>query len=155
MVVAGGEDADVVGRGDGGGVDAGLVADGGLIARDGGLLHVVAGLGADEEALLAQDEVDVGDGAFEEVEEGARVEVGLLVVQVQLRGDVLVVGDEGGEELGFDARGDLVVELDFGVEGVLGVPGYGCGGSWGEGERVRRGCSGVGGTEGGIEGVCR
>ena len=73
VVVARRKDADVVRRRDGGRVDVGLVADRGLVARDGGLLHVVARLGADEEALLAEDEVDVGHGALEQVEEGARV----------------------------------------------------------------------------------
>jgi hypothetical protein len=135
VVVAGGEDAQVVGRLDGGGVLGQAVADGGRVARHRRLLHVVAGLGADQEALVAQDRVDVGGGALEEVEEGAEVEVGLLVVQVYLAAVGLFGGEVVGEDFGAEAFGELVFELDFGVQRVGGGPGLGEGEAW----RRRRG----------------
>lgn len=84
VVVAGGEDAQVVGGGDGGAVLGSDIADGGAVAGDGGLLDVVTGRGTGEEALVADDGVNVGGGALEEIEEGAAVEGGLLEGEVEL-----------------------------------------------------------------------
>src|SRR5699024_5808697 len=71
VVVRGGEDAQVVGGGDGGAVLGSSVADGGAVGSDGGLVDVVAGAGTGEETLVADNGVDVGGGALEQVKEGA------------------------------------------------------------------------------------
>ena len=63
-VVAGGEDAQIVQGEDRGRVDGAAEADGGGVAGDGGLVDVVAAAGASEEALVADDGVDVGRGTL-------------------------------------------------------------------------------------------
>lgn len=127
VVVAGGEDAQVVGGGDGGAVLGRDVADGGAVAGDGGLLDVVAGRGTGEEALVADDGVNVGGGALEEIEEGAAVEGGLLEGEVELGAGAVGGGQELEGGLGLEALGQGVGELDLGVESVGGVPGLGQG----------------------------
>lgn len=79
---------------------------------------------------MAEDGVEGGGGALEEVEEGAGGEVGLLEVEVQA--DVVDVGggDVGVEDLGLEALGDVVVEFELGVEGVAGGPALGDGEAW-------------------------
>ena len=124
------EHAHIIRRRDRRAVNGRLVANSSLVARDRRLLHIVPGLRTDEEPLATKHDVDVGDGTLEQIDEGARVDVGLLVVQVELGADGLAVRDEGRQQLGLGAVGDLVVELDLGVEGVLGVPADGGGGAW-------------------------
>lgn len=127
VVVGSGEDAQVVGGGDGGAVLGGDVADGGAVAGQGGLVDIIAGAGTGEEALVADDGIDVGGGALEEVEEGSAVEAGLLEEQVELG----ALGGGGGQEveeaLELEALGQGVADLDLGVEGVGRVPGLGQG----------------------------
>lgn len=122
VVIAGSEDAGVVSGGDGSGVLGGAVADGGAVGGDGGLLDVVATRQTGEEALVADDGVDVGGGALEEVEEGTAVDVGLLEVQVQLGGGGAGGGQEAEETLELEALGEGVVKLKLGLESVGGVP---------------------------------
>jgi hypothetical protein len=50
------------------------------------------------------------------------VEVGLLEVQVQLGALGLGGRQEGAEQLGLEALGDGVVDLDLGVESIDSVP---------------------------------
>ena len=121
--------ANIIRRCDRGVVDRRLIPDGSLIPRNCRFLNIIPGFRAEEEAPMPDDEVDIGDGALEQVDEGARVDVGLLVVQVGLGADVLAVGEEGGQQLELDAGGDGVVRLDLGVEGVLRVPADGGGGA--------------------------
>jgi hypothetical protein len=127
VVVGSGEDAQVVGGGDGGAVLGGDVADGGAVAGQGSLVDIIAGAGTGQEALVADDGVDVGGGALEEVEEGAAVEAGLLEEQVELG----ALGGGGGQEveetLELEALGEGVADLNLRVEGVGGVPGLGQG----------------------------
>jgi len=85
-------------------------------------LNVVASLSADEESFVSEDGVDVGGGAFEEVEEGAEVEVGLLVVEVYFATVGLFGWEVVGEDFGFEALGKLVFEFDFGIERIGGGP---------------------------------
>lgn len=127
MVVAGGEDAQVVRGGDGGAVLGGEVADSGAVAGNGGLLNVVAGRGTGEETLVTDNGVDVGGGALEEVEEGSAVEGRLLEGKVELDALVLGGGQEREDALGLEALGERVGELHLGVEGVGRVPGLGQG----------------------------
>lgn len=130
VVVAGSEDAEVVGGGDGRGVGRGGEADGSAVAGDGGLLDVVASLGTGEEALVADDGVDVGSGALQEVEVGAAVEAGLLEVEVELGATGLGGGEEAEDTLGLEALGEVVGELNLGLERVGRVPSLGEGEAW-------------------------
>lgn len=127
VVVAGGEDAQVVGSGDGSAVLGGQVADGGAVAGDGGLLDIVAGRGTGEETLVADNGIDVGSGALEEIEEGSAVESRLLEGEVELGALVLGGRQEGDDGLSLEALGERVGEFDLGVEGVGRVPGLGQG----------------------------
>lgn len=125
VVVAGSEDAQVVGGGDGGAVGQGVVADGGAVAGDLGLGDVVAGRGTSEEALAADHGVDVGGGALEEVEEGTAVEVALLEVQVALGAGGRGGGQEAEDTLSLEALSEVVGHLDLGLQDVGSVPGLG------------------------------
>lgn len=130
VVVRGSEDAEVVGGGDGSAVDGGRVANGGAVGGQGSLVDIVASGGTGEETLVADDGIDVSDGALEEVEEGSAVETGLLEVKVKLG----TLGGGGGEEveetLELEALGEGVSDLNLGVEGVGGVPSLGEGEAW-------------------------
>ena len=126
MVVRSREDAQVVGGGDGSGVNTGqLVANGGRVASDGSLLDIVAGLSTGEETLVAESDIDGGGGTLQEVEESTSVNVGLLEVDIGLSTVGLVGRAVVSEELKLEALGDLVVELELGVERVGSGPGLG------------------------------
>lgn len=84
MVVASGEQAQVVGCCDSGGVCGEAVADSSGIVGDGSLLDIVATLSTDEETLVAENSIEVGRWALEQVEESAGVEVWLLEEEVDL-----------------------------------------------------------------------
>ncbi len=129
MVVGSGEDGQVVGGNDGSSVKWLLVSESEGVASDGGLLDVVTSLGTDEETIVANDGIEVGGWALEEIEESAGVEVWLLEVEVEL--DALGLGgwEEGAENLSLESLGDGVVELELGLKCVGGVPGLGDGGS--------------------------
>ena len=130
VVVGSGEDAALVGGGDGGGVGGVGETDGGGECGDVGVLDVEAGRGTSQEALVADDGVNVGGGALEQVEEAAEVELGLLEVQVELGALLLRLGQEGEGTLKLQALGEVVGGLDLGVEGVEGVPRLGDGDAW-------------------------
>jgi hypothetical protein len=130
VVVAGGEEGQVVAGGDGSGVLGNTVADGSGVLGDGGLVDVVATLSTDEEALVAENGIEVSGGAVQEVEEGAGVQVGLLEVEVELGTLGLLSGLVLGEDLSLEALGDVVVELELGVESVGGGPRLGEGEAW-------------------------
>ena len=67
---------------------------------------------------MAENGVNVGGGAFEEIEEGAEVEVGLLIVEVHFSAVGLFGWEVVGEDFGFETLGELIFEFDFGVERV-------------------------------------
>lgn len=125
VVVRSGKGAQVVSGGDGSAVLRSDVADSGAVAGQGSPVDIIASAGTGEETLVADDGIDVGGGAPEEVEEGTAVEAGLLEEQVELG----TLGGGGGEEveetLELEALGEGVVDLNLGVEGVGGVPGLG------------------------------
>lgn len=123
VVVAGGEDGQVVGSGDGSRVLGNAVADGSGVLGDGGLLDVIATLSTDKEALVAENSVEVGGGAVEEIEESTSVHVGLLEVEVELSTLGLLSREVLGDDLSLETLGDVVVELELSVEGVGGSPG--------------------------------
>lgn len=130
VVVASRENAQVVASGDGSSVLRNAVANGGGVLRDSGLLDVVTTLSTDKEALMAEDSVEVGGRAVEEVKEGTSVHVGLLELEVEFGTLGLLSGEVLGEDLGLKALGDVVVELELGVEGVRGGPSLGEGETW-------------------------
>lgn len=125
MVVAGGEDSQVVGSGDGSRVLGNAVADGSGVLGDGGLLDIVATLSTDKETLVAENSIEVGGGAVKEIEESTGVHVGLLEVEVELSTLGLLSREILGEDLSLETLGDVVVKLELGVEGVGGSPGLG------------------------------
>lgn len=124
LVVGGGEDAQGVGGSDSSVVEGGGVTNSGAVLGDGGLLDVVADLTTNNEALVGND--GIGNGANgtsgRVVSEDAAVEVGLLEVEVDLLALVAGSRAEVGENLGLQAAGKGVVELDLGSEDVGGVP---------------------------------
>lgn len=122
MVVRGGEDAALVGGSDGGSPGRLSEANGGGKGGDASLLNVVASGSTGEEALVADNGIDVGGGALEQVGEGAEVELGLLEVHVDLGTGLLALRQEGEGTLELQALGDVVGGLDLGLEGVQGVP---------------------------------
>lgn len=130
VVVRSGEDAGLVGGGDGGGVGGVGETDGGGEGGDVGVLDVEAGRGTSQEALVADDGVDVGGGALEQVEEAAEVELGLLEVQVELGTLLLRLRQEGEGTLKLQALGEVVGGLDLSVKGIQGVPRLGEGDAW-------------------------
>lgn len=130
MVVGGGEEGQVVAGGDGSGVLGNAVADGSGVLGDSSLVDVVATLSTDEEALVAENSVEVGGGAVQQVEEGTGVQVGLLEVQVELGALGLLSGLVLGEDLSLQALGDVVVQLKLGVESVGSGPSLGEGKAW-------------------------
>ncbi|KAI6768298.1 hypothetical protein HG530_006307 [Fusarium avenaceum] len=125
VVVRGSEDAEVVGSGDSSAVLGSSITDSGAVGGQSSLVGIVTGGGTSEETLVADNGIDVGDGALEEVEESTAVETGLLEVEVELS----TLGGGGGEEveetLELEALGEGVGNLDLGVESVGGVPGLG------------------------------
>jgi hypothetical protein len=132
LVVGSREDAQGVGGGDGGVVQRGGVTDSGAVLGDGSLLDVVADLTTNNEALVGND--GIGNGANGTsggvVSEDTAVEVGLLEVEVDLLALVSSSGAEVGEDLGLQAGGEGVVELDLGSEDIGGVPGLGNANAW-------------------------
>jgi hypothetical protein len=125
VVVAGREDGEVVAGSDGSRVLGKAVTNGSGVLGDGSLLDIVTTLGTDEEALVAKDDVKVGGGALQEVEESTGVKVGLLEVEVELGTLGLRGGQVLGEDLSLEALGDVVVELKLGVESIGSGPGLG------------------------------
>lgn len=124
LVVGGGEDVQGVGGSDAGVVGAVSVANGSRVLGNGGLLDVVTDLTTDKETFVAED--SVGNGADStagvQIGEDAAVEVGLLEVEVDLLATVALGRVEVGENLGLEAAGEGVVELDLGGQHVGGVP---------------------------------
>lgn len=127
MVVASGENAQVIGRGDGGAVLRREVTDGGVVTGDSSLLDIVASRSTGEETLVADNGIDVCGGTLEKVEESTAMESGLLEGKVELDALVLGGGEEGEDSLSLQTLGQRVGELDLGVKGVGSVPSLGQG----------------------------
>jgi hypothetical protein len=125
VVVRGGEHAQVVGGGDGGGVLGHRVSDRSGVSRDGSLLDIISGFRTNQETLVSQHGVDGGGRPLEEIEEGTAVEVGLLEVQVGLGAVGLGLGQVVSDQLSLEALGELVVEFDLGVQDIGGGPSLG------------------------------
>lgn len=131
LVVAGGNDAEVLGANDAGSVVWGLVSKTQAVLGDGSLLDVVASLTTNEEALVSgshvNDRIDVALSSSV-VDEGARVDVGVLEGQVELLdGRALLGWVEQVLEVDLDAGCGDISELDLGVEQRSGGPRLGDG----------------------------
>lgn len=122
VVVRGSEDAQVVSGSDSSAVLRGGEANSSAVAGEGSPVDIIASGGTGEEALVADDGIDVGGGALEEVEESTAVEAGLLEVEVELGALAGGGGQEVEETLELEALGEGVVNLELGVESVGGVP---------------------------------
>lgn len=138
VVVGCGEDAQVVGGGDGTAVLQGGVSESGRVLCQCGLLDIIASLTTNDETLMSEDTIDGGIDVtvgWVVVEETAGVEGTLLEVE----GELLLLETEtllGGSEtceLGLDAAGDYVVELYFCVENGVGSPRFGDGDTYSRG----------------------
>lgn len=66
--------------------------------------------------------VNGSDAYLEDVKDSTCVEAGLLVDSVEERGFLALVGEEGGGQVKLEALGNLVLELDLGLEDVGGRP---------------------------------
>lgn len=122
VVVASGEDAQIVSGGDSSAISGGLEADSGAVAGNLGLLYIVTSRGTGEEALVADNGINVGSGALEEVKEGTAVEVGLLEVKVELGTPSLVGRQVVEDTLRLETLGQIISKLDLGLESAVGVP---------------------------------
>lgn len=125
VVVAGREDREVVAGSDGSRVLGKAVTNGSGVLGDGSLLDIVTTLSTDEETLVTENDVKIGGRALQEVEESTGIKVGLLEVEVELGTLGLRGGQVLGEDLSLEALGDVVVELELGVESVGSGPGLG------------------------------
>lgn len=118
VIVACREDSQVIGSLDRGGILLQTIPDRSRVLGDSRLLDIIACFGADKETFVSKHGVNVGGGAFEEVEEGAEVEVGLLIVEIQFPAVGLFGWKVIGEDFGFEALGELVFKFDFGIERI-------------------------------------
>ena len=71
---------------------------------------------------MAEGQVNGRDRTLEEVDKGANVDVGLLVVEVEFSGIGALCGQVVGEDFSFEAFGQVVFELELGIEAVGGGP---------------------------------
>lgn len=131
MIVTSCEDVQVAGGGDGGGDGCSVLRDGvsdcGRVAGDTAGNDVITDFGTGEETIVAEDDITAKCGALEEVDEGAGVEEGLAIMEVEFGALGLGGGGEIGNDFGLQALGESVVELDLCVEGIEGCPGLGQG----------------------------
>lgn len=127
MVVRGSEDAEVVRGGDGSAVLGSSVANSSAVGGQSSLVSIIASGGTSQEALVADNGVDIGNRALQEIEEGTAVETGLLKVEVELGSLSGGSREEVEETLELEALGEGVGDLDLGVESIGGVPGLGKG----------------------------
>ena len=122
MVIARGEDAQVVRRRNSCSIASLAVAGREAVFRHGCFLDIIPTFRADQESFVAEGQVNGRDRALEEVDEGADVDVGLLVVEVELSTVGALCWQVVGEDLSFEAFGQVVFELELGVEAVGGGP---------------------------------
>jgi hypothetical protein len=83
VVVCSREDAQVVGSSDRSNVLRSGVSDSGRVVGNGSLLDIISSGSTSQETILSNYSVDVRGRAFEEIEEGSAMEVGLLEVKVE------------------------------------------------------------------------
>ena len=121
VVVAGGEDGQVVGGNEGDGVGWGLVTErSGIIGQDRGL-DVVGQSTTSGEAVLAKGQVGVEERTLQQVDKGSGGDGILGEVGIELDG-LGGAWDNGGDQFGLEAWGDGVGQLQLGGESVVGGP---------------------------------
>lgn len=118
MIVRGREDAQVVGCSDGSSISWLRIASSERISSDSSFANIVATFGSDNESLMANTRVEGSDGSFEQVGKEAGVDIRLLVMEIELSTVGLLGWKVVGEDLGLETLGEVVFELDFGIEGV-------------------------------------
>jgi len=122
VVIARGEDAQVVRRGNGCSVASLAVAGCEAVFCHGCFLDIIPTFRANQESFVAEGQVNGCDRALEEVDEGANVDVGLLVVEVELSAVGALCWHVVGDDLSLEAFGQVVFELELGIEAVGGGP---------------------------------
>lgn len=122
MVVRGGKYAQVVRSRNGGAILRNRVADSRRVSGNGCFLNIITGLGADQKAFVAEHSVNVGRRTFEHIEEGTRVKVWLLEMEIKLGAEVLRLWLELGQDFSFQAFGDMVRQLKLRVKQIRGRP---------------------------------
>lgn len=127
MVVAGRENVEVIGRGDGCGVFGDGVPDCSRVAGDTTINNIVANFCASEETVVTEDDITAEGGALEEVDESAGVEKRLAIVKIEFGTLGLGGGEKVRNDFSLQSLGQSVVKLDFCVEGIEGRPGLGQG----------------------------
>lgn len=126
LVVAGGDDAQVLGANDAGSVVWSLVAETEAVPGDSGLLDIVTSLTTNKEAIRASGHIHNGvDVALSSsvVEESAAVDVWVLEGQVELLSGRTGLGWVPEVlKVDLDAIGHNIVELDLAVKQGCGGP---------------------------------
>ena len=130
VVVAGGENFQVVTCRDRSRVLRDSVANGCGVLGDGSLLDVIATLSTDEEALVSKNSIEVGSRATQKVDKGTSVQVRLLEVETELGTLGTLSREILSEDLGFETLGDVVVKFELGVESVGSAPRLGESEAW-------------------------
>ena len=106
------------------------VTGGKTVFGDRCLLNIVATLSTNEETFMAECHVNSRNGSLEEVDERADVDIRLLVMKVELATVGALSGHVVGEDLGFEAFGEVVFKLELRVETIGRCPCLGQGETW-------------------------
>lgn len=126
LVVACGNQSQVLGADNAGNVAWGLVTDTERVSSHSSLLHIVTSLTTDEEAVRASDNIDNSvDVALSSrvVEESAGVDVGVLEGEVDLLGGGALLGRVPEIlDVNLDAWSNDIGQLDLAVEERCGGP---------------------------------
>jgi hypothetical protein len=126
LVVAGGDEGQVLASDNASDIAGSLVTDSERVAGDGSFLHIVASLTSDEESIVASSDVDDGiDTALGSgvVDESTRVDVGVLEGKVDLLSGRSFLGwIPEVLKIDLDARSDDIGELDLAVKKRCGGP---------------------------------
>lgn len=122
MIIRGRKDAQVVGSGDCCAVFGDGIADCCRVFCNSSALHIIACLGANQETFMPKYSINVGTRAFDNVEESSRMEVRLLEVEIEFRAEFLCARKKFGQDLGFQAFGNLIIQLKLGFQNVGGRP---------------------------------
>jgi hypothetical protein len=101
------------------------IPDSSTILCDLPIHHIIPNIPSQQEPLVRDNGISSKRGSLEQIE----ISTGMQSLLPIVNSNFGVFGGHGGEEgcseLEFYATGDLVVELDFCVEGVDGVPALG------------------------------
>lgn len=89
--------------------------------------NIISNIPAQEEPLMGRNSIGREGRPLEQIEEGTSMESLLSVMQADFGVLIGHARQKGCAKLEFDAPGNLIVELDFGVEGVGGGPALGQG----------------------------